>query len=103
MNKIVCEKEVQDTHQTRITGLLQEFRLQPPNLAQKCKTSHRHSTISPASHKVNEFLLDIIQITRQASMVLYNIATWRIRGVLKGCTPPANRVSANLEILSSTD
>jgi hypothetical protein len=69
MNKIVREKEAQDTHQTRSPGLLKEFRLQLPNLAHKCKTSHRHSTISPVSHKGNGFLLDIIQIARRASMV----------------------------------
>jgi hypothetical protein len=99
---VVCKKEVQDTHQMRIAGLLQEFRLQLPNLAHKCKTSHGHSTISPVSHKGNEFLLDIIQIARRASLVPYNIATLRICGVLKSCTSPANRVSANLKILHST-
>jgi hypothetical protein len=77
MNKIVRGKEAQDAHQTYITGLLQEFRLQLPNLAHKCKTSHGHSTISPGSHKGNEFLLYIIQIARQASMVPYNNLQYR--------------------------
>ena len=58
--------------------------------------------ISPVSHKGNEFLLDIIQIARRASMVPYNIVTLRIRGVLKSGTPPANRLSANLKIARST-
>jgi len=101
MNKIIRGKEVQDAHQTRITGLLQEFRLQLPNLVHKCKMSHGHSTISPGSHKGNEFLL-YIQIAHWVSMVPYNILTLRIRGVLKSGTPPANRVAANLKIVRST-
>jgi hypothetical protein len=64
--------------------------------------SHRHSTVSPVSHKGNEFLLDIIQIAHRASMVPYNTATLRICGVLKSGTPPANRLSANLKIVHST-
>ena len=73
-----------------------------PNLAHKCKTSRGHSTISPVSHKVNEFLLDIIQIAHQASMVPYNIATLRIHGALKSCTPSVNRLGSNLKIICST-
>ena len=93
-----------DAHQTRSTGLQQEFRLQAPNLAHKCKTSHRHSTISPFRHKGNEFLLNIIQESCRASMVgLGIISTLRICGVLKsGSTPPANRLGTNLKIVRST-
>jgi hypothetical protein len=106
MNKIVHIKEAQDAHQTRSTGLQQEFRLQAPNLAHKCKTSHRHSTISPFRHKGNEFLLNIIQESCRASMVGHSIiATLIFRGVLnlKRVTPPANRLGTNLKILHSTD
>jgi hypothetical protein len=104
MNKKVPGKDARDTHQTRTTGLLQKCRLQAPNLAHKCKTSHRHSTISPVRHKGNELLLDIIQEARWASMVgLGTIANLRICWVLKSNTPPVNRVGANLKIVRSTD
>jgi hypothetical protein len=106
MNKTVHRKETRDAHQTRSTGLQQEFRLQAPNLAHKCKTSHRHSTISPFRHKGNEFLLNIIQESRRASMVGHGIiATLIFCGVLnlKSGMPPANRLGTNLKILRSTD
>ncbi len=92
-----------DAHQTRSTGLQQEFRLQAPNLAHKCKTSHRHSTISSFRHKGYDFLLNIIQESRWASVVMHGIiTTLRIRCVLKSGTPPANRLGTNLKIVRST-
>ena len=80
----------------RSTGLLLKFRLQAPNLVHKCKTSHRHSTISPVRHKGNEFLLDINKKAHRACMVLVQIGTLRIT------LASANRVGANLKIVHST-
>jgi hypothetical protein len=58
--------------------------------------------ISPVSHKGNEFLLDIIQESRRASMVQCAIiTTLRIRCDLKSGTPPANRLRTNLMIVRS--
>ena len=59
--------------------------------------------ISPFRHKGNEFLLNIIQESRRASMVMLGIiTTLRICCVLKSGTPSANRLGTNLKIVRST-
>ena len=73
-------------------------------LTQQCThMTHPHSFMSFRNNALG--VLDIIQETRRASMVLLvNIGTLRILGVFlsKSGTPPANRLDGNLKIVSST-